>query len=90
VIAFTSPIGFVLGFFFPLGLGQIREQGPLAQSWMWGLNGALGVLGSMVAILISMSIGIRACLLVGAACYLLLWFPAQALWSRRTGSATGT
>jgi hypothetical protein len=82
VIAFTFPVGFALGVFFPLGLKQLRREGPLAQSWMWGLNGAFGVLGSLAAILVSMSVGIRACLLVGAACYLLLSFPARHLGSR--------
>ena len=56
---------------------------------MWGLNGAFGVLGGMVAILISMSLGIRACLLVGAACYLLLSFSARALWAG-DGAGDGT
>jgi len=46
---------------------------------MWGLNGALGVLGSLVAILMSMSFGIRACLFARAACYLALLLPAHAL-----------
>lgn len=83
VVAFAFPLGFVLGFFFPLGLRHLREESPVAQSWMWGLNGAFGVLGGMAAILISMSLGIRACLLAGAACYLLLTFPARELWSHR-------
>lgn len=78
-VAFAFPIGFVLGFFFPLGLRNLRQASPVAQSWMWGLNGAFGVLGGMAAILVSMSLGIRACLLAGAACYLLLSFPARAL-----------
>jgi spermidine synthase len=79
VVVFTFPIGFTLGFFFPLGLKRLRDQSPVAQSWMWGLNGAFGVLGSLASIVISMTFGIRVCLLLGAACYLLLSAPAHHL-----------
>ena len=50
------------------------------------MNGAFGVLGSLVAILISMSFGIRACLFTGAACYLALLVPASALGIGRRGA----
>ena len=79
VVVFTFPIAFLLGCFFPLGMRSLQGRSAAARSWMWGLNGALGVLGSLVAILISMTFGIRACLLAGAACYLALLLPAQAL-----------
>jgi hypothetical protein len=39
---------------------------------MWGVNGAFGVLGGVVAMLISMSTSITGAMLVGCACYLLL------------------
>ena len=80
VVVFTFPIGFALGFFFPLGLKRLRHESPVAQSWMWGMNGAFGVLGSLASIVISMSFGIRACLLIGAGCYLLLFLPAHHLY----------
>ena len=83
VVLFTSPIGFVLGFFFPMGLKRLRSESPLVQSWMWGLNGALGVLGSLAAIVIAMTYGIQACLFAGAATYLLLTLPAQQLFSEK-------
>jgi hypothetical protein len=79
VVVFTFPIAFLLGFFFPLGMRSLEGRSAAARSWMWGLNGALGVLGSLVAIVISMSFGIRACLLAGAACYLALLLPAPVL-----------
>jgi SAM-dependent methyltransferase len=86
VVVFTFPIGFALGFFFPLGLKRLKNDSPVAQSWMWGMNGAFGVLGGLASIVISMSFGIRTCLLIGAACYLLLSLPAHHLHGRaRTG-----
>lgn len=85
-VLFTFPIGFVLGCFFPLGLRRLRSQSPVVQSWMWGLNGAFGVLGSLLSIVIAMSFGIRACLLTGAACYLLLSLPAHRLYGTPAGA----
>lgn len=82
VVGFTFPIGFSLGAFFPIGLARLRSRSPVVQSWMWGLNGALGVLGSLGSIVIGMTLGIRACLLLGAACYLLLSVPAWHLYRR--------
>jgi hypothetical protein len=79
VVVFTFPIAFLLGFFFPLGMRALHGKSAAARSWMWGLNGALGVLGSLGAIVLSMSFGIRACLFVGAACYLALLLPAGIL-----------
>ena len=78
-LAFTFPIAFLLGFFFPLGMRSLEGRSAAARSWMWGLNGALGVLGSLLAIVISMTFGIRACLFAGAACYLALLLPTAAL-----------
>jgi hypothetical protein len=87
VVVFTFPIAFLLGFFFPLGMRSLHGRSSAARAWMWGLNGALGVLGSLVAIVISMSLGIRACLFAGAACYLALALPAVALGiGQREGS----
>jgi hypothetical protein len=51
---------------------------------MWALNGAAGTLGSFIAIVISMDLSIRFCVLTGAACYLLagLAMPAKTAPSR--------
>jgi len=88
VIAFTFPVAFVLGFFFPIGMRLLGEINPEAQSWMWGLNGALGVMGTLASVVIAMTLGIRACLLVGGACYLLLAIPLHVLGTG--GRAGGT
>lgn len=68
-----------LGLCFPLGLrlteraerAEGSEPGQLAP-WLWGINGALGVCGSSLGLVLSMTQGVHATLLVGAACYLLL------------------
>jgi hypothetical protein len=56
---------------------------------MWGVNGAFSVLGSIVAVAISIFVGIHANLLGAAALYGVLVFPlaglqkASATWPER-------
>lgn len=75
VIAVTAPVSVVLGFFFPIGMRLTSRLSPDATAWMWGINGACGVLAGVLAIAISMWAGIRVSLGVGAALYLglILW-----------------
>jgi hypothetical protein len=72
-------VGVLLGSFFPLGLRLLEERSLLIQAWMWGLNGAFGVLGSVAAVILSMTLGIEGCLLLASGCYLLLVLPIGCL-----------
>jgi hypothetical protein len=68
----VAPCGTLMGFCFPLGLRWMNVlKQEKALPWMWALNGAASTLGSSVAILISMSTSITACVVTGAALYLL-------------------
>jgi hypothetical protein len=40
--------------------------------WFWGINGAAGVLASVLAVATSIALGINTTLAIGAVCYLLL------------------
>jgi hypothetical protein len=82
VIALVGLAAFPLGFCFPLGLRLVRQLSQDAAPWMWGVNGAFGVLSSVSAIWISMWVGIDASLSLAIALYLLLLIPATALWQR--------
>ena len=68
------PLGFAMGFPFPLGIRLLREMG-LANHipWMWGINGICSVLGSVMTIVIAISLGFTEALLVGAICYFLVF-----------------
>lgn len=79
VIACTAPVALLLGFCFPVGMSLVGRVSPDAAAWMWGINGACGVLASIVAVAISMWLGIHTNLFVAAALYALLTFPAQML-----------
>jgi hypothetical protein len=84
-LGLVTPCGFVMGFCFPVGLRWAKEIGQEGNlPWMWALNGAASVLGSFMAIGISMESTIRGCVLTGAAGYAL----AGILMSGRAGSGS--
>jgi hypothetical protein len=83
VIAFLAPVATLLGFFFPVGMRAVDAISHEATAWMWGVNGACGVLGSIVAVGISIWIGIQANLIAAAAIYAALTVPLWALQVER-------
>ncbi|MFP8881213.1 MAG: hypothetical protein VCE43_18065, partial [Myxococcota bacterium] len=78
-VTLVAPLATVLGFCFPLGLRAVERIAPEATAWMWGINGACGVLASIVAVAVSISLGISANLFSAAFLYLFLMLPARAL-----------
>jgi hypothetical protein len=66
------PLGFLLGFAFPTGMRLVEDVDRRPTPWFWGINGATGVLASVLGLMISMSLGINVTLLISAGCYLLL------------------
>jgi len=77
VTLFVGVVAFPLGFFFPLGLRTVRRISDDATPWLWGINGAAGVLAGVTAVAVSMWWGISASLLLAATAYALLYVP---LW----------
>jgi hypothetical protein len=67
-----TPAGLLLGYGFPTGMRLIASIDPRPTPWFWGINGAAGVLASISAIAVSLALGIKATLIVGALCYFLL------------------
>lgn len=63
------PLGLVLGMAFPLGMTVASASTPALTPWLWGINGAMSVLASVAAVLISLASGIATTYWVGAACY---------------------
>ena len=68
-LGFILPLGFLLGFAFPTGMKLVEAVDPEPTPWFWGINGAAGVLASVLAVMLSMAFGIRTTLLAAAACY---------------------
>ncbi len=65
--------GFFMGMPFPRGLKLIGDKGrnsiiPV----LWGVNGAMSVVGSVLSIIISMTMGFTGALIVGSIIYLIV------------------
>lgn len=79
VIALAAPVSLLLGFCFPFGMRLLSRVGEGARPWMWGVNGACGVLSSIAAVAVSLWAGIHVSLYIAAVLYALLLIPALAL-----------
>ena len=79
VAVLVVPLAFALGFCFPIGLRLIGRHSDTVTAWMWGVNGACGVMASILAVMISMWLGIQANLVAAATLYALLLVPMRRL-----------
>jgi spermidine synthase len=79
VLAFTAPISLLLGGCFPIGMRLVGRVSDSATAWMWGVNGACGVIASVVAVAVSMWVGIDTNLLLAAVLYAALAIPMVVL-----------
>jgi hypothetical protein len=84
-VAFIGVPAFSMGFYFPTGMTLAHEQGSLYAGWCWAINGALSVLGSVLAMLSCLTLGIHKTIWVGAGFY-----AAAALLFSLIGSGNGT
>ena len=78
-MAVIAPAGLLMGFAFPSGMRIVSAVDARPTPWFWGINGAAGVLASVLAVACNIALGISATLAIGAACYLLLIPAAWAL-----------
>jgi hypothetical protein len=69
-IVAIAPAGFVMGFFFPLGMMRFGDG---HKAWFWALNGAAGVLASVLSLALSMEFGFRTVAWLGAGLYAMAW-----------------
>jgi spermidine synthase len=71
-VALIAPAGILLGFGFPTGMRLVSAIDSKPTPWFWGINGAAGVLASILAVALSLALGISATLVLGALCYFAL------------------
>jgi hypothetical protein len=88
-LAVVMPVGFLLGFAFPTGMKLVEAVDPAPTPWFWGINGATGVLASVLAVMLGMAYGIRVTLAAAALCYLAL-IPAAVELVRCSRAPAGT
>jgi hypothetical protein len=67
--AVLLPLGFVMGAAFPIGLKAASAEAGDLTPWLWGINGATSVCGSVLAVAISLNAGIRNTYWTGLGCY---------------------
>ena len=61
-IAIVAPLAFFMGMPFPVGLRAVTAESEVYIPWVWGVNGAAGVLASVGAIIAAMNLGFTAVL----------------------------
>lgn len=81
-IALIAPGALLMGFGFPTGMAMAERIDPAPMPWFWAINGAAGVLGSGLAVLVSLIFSIPTTIALGALCYALLVIPGARLLPR--------
>ena len=74
VLVFTGGLATLLGMCFPIGVRFMGDQ-PAVVAWAWGINGACGVLASIIAVGLSIWVGIDLNFWVAAVLYAGLALP---------------
>jgi hypothetical protein len=72
-VLLVAPLGVLMGMPFPWGLKTLEKWQPNAVRWAWSVNAASSVLGSALAIVIGLYLGLTATILLGAALYVAAW-----------------
>jgi SAM-dependent methyltransferase len=70
-IGVIAPLGLVMGMPFPRGLMKAGQGSLAAAPFYWGLNGILSVVGSVGTVVIALTLGFKAAMIAGAACYVI-------------------
>ncbi|HSU41343.1 MAG TPA: hypothetical protein VLJ38_17320, partial [Polyangiaceae bacterium] len=68
-LAVVMPLGFLLGFAFPTGMRLIEAVDRKPTPWFWGINGATGVLASVLAVVLGIAFGINVTMTLAGVCY---------------------
>jgi hypothetical protein len=94
-LAVVLPLGFLLGFAFPTGMKLVEAIDADPTPWFWGINGATGVLASVLAVIVSLSFGIRFTISLAGLCYLglipaALWLIAQSREQQTAAAESST
>lgn len=65
------PLGLAMGMAFPLGFRLSANHCPQLGPWLWAVNGAASVCGSVLALVVAINFGISQCLLIALFFYLI-------------------
>jgi hypothetical protein len=68
-VVLVAALGVPMGTLLPLGVRTASSYGGEMVPWAWGINGGASVLGSSLAVVLSMHFGFSATLLAGVLTY---------------------
>lgn len=68
-VVLLCPLGLLMGMPFPLGIKRLDAQSHELIPWMWGINGAFSVLGSVFTAVLSINYGFSITMWIGLAAY---------------------
>jgi hypothetical protein len=81
------PLGTLMGTPFPQGLARVHAEAPHLLPWVWAVNGSASVVSAVLAPMLSIDLGFRAVVVLGALAYLAA---LGALGLTRRGSVAQT
>jgi hypothetical protein len=84
-ILLIAPLGVLLGTPFPTGFRMVEKEAPVLLPWVWAVNGFFTVIGSVVAMILGMTLGFTAVLVIAAVSYT---FALVAIRTRRVASSS--
>ncbi len=79
-LGILAPLGLLMGMAFPLGMKLAAARAPALSPWLWGINGAMSVVASVLAVVIALGASISASFWTGLGCYAAAI--AAFLWAR--------
>ena len=68
--AFAALPAFFMGMPFPTALLHLGRSSPALVPWAWAVNGCAGVTAAVLGVMLAMSFGFTALILIALACYL--------------------
>jgi len=68
-LALIAPLAFFMGMPFPLALARVAATRAALVPWAWGINGCASVLSAVLAILLAISLGLNAVVVIAIALY---------------------
>lgn len=69
-LLFLMPLGFFMGLPFPIGMELAVARSKEHTPWFWAVNGATGVVASVLSVCVSIALGFTATLMTGFFFYL--------------------
>jgi hypothetical protein len=73
-IVILAPISLLLGVPFAYGIRLLNRFNPTIVPWAWAVNGSMTVIGSILAVILSMNLGFNAVMITAILIYFLAFF----------------